>query len=232
MSAVSQQPLRTDLFAALYGGATGSQGGIYTTYWQDVDFQAAPLDLPPFAVPAGSPPLDIPAQESSTDLQQRAQDIRSAFAANQGAPASTVAYLQEAYYFVPVYLANQLVQQGQYQAALDWYRTVYDYTVPEQIRDIYYGLVLDENLPAAALTLPAGWLLDPLNPHAIAATRRDAYTRYTVLQIVQCLFAWADSLFTTDTSESDAQARALVPDRAGAARPGHLRPDRHPATTC
>ena len=59
------------------------------------------------------------------------------------------------------------------------------------------------------MTLPAGWLLDPLNPHAIAATRRDAYTRYTVLQIVQCLFAWADSLFTTDTSESDAQARAL-----------------------
>ena len=114
VSAVSQQPQRTDLFAALYGGATGSQGGIYTTYWQDVDFSAAPLDLPPFAVPAGSPPLDIPAQLSSTDLQQRAQAIRSAFAANQAAPASTLAYLQEAYYFVPVYLANQLVQQGQF----------------------------------------------------------------------------------------------------------------------
>jgi pSer/pThr/pTyr-binding forkhead associated (FHA) protein len=209
VSAVSQQALRTDLFVALYGGISGDQGGIYTTYFQDVDFAADPPDLPPFAIPAVTAPLDIPAQLSSPDLQTRAQAIQSAFAANGGAPESTLTYLKEAYYFVPVYLANQLVQQGQFQAALDWYRTVYDYAVPEQIRDIYYGLVLEEGLPNVASTLPANWLADPLDPHAIAATRRDAYTRYTVLQIVQCMFSWADSLFTTDTSESDAEARGL-----------------------
>jgi Tc toxin complex TcA C-terminal TcB-binding domain len=209
VTAVSQQPVRTDLFAALYGGTTGDQGGIYTTYWQDASQDTAQPPLPPFAVPAGNPPLDIPAQLSSPDLQTRAHAIQAAFGANAGAPASTLTYLQEAYYFVPVYLANQLELQGQYQAALDWYRTAYDYAVPEPVRDIYYGLLLEESLPTVADTLPAGWLLDPLNPHAIAGTRRDAYTRYTVLQIVRCLFDWADALFTTDTAESDAQAKGL-----------------------
>jgi len=217
VAAVSQLPQRTDLFAALLGTTGGSPGVIYTTYWQDVDFGPPDVQLPPFSpVPIVSAPLDIPGHLSSTDLQNRSPAIKQAFEANlavppgftQAAPASMMTYLQEAYYFVPVYLANQLRQQGQFTAALDWYRTTYDYSVPEQISDIYYGLVLEEG-PPQLYTLPAGWLADPLNPHAIAMTRHYAYTRYTVLQIVGCLFAYADSLFTTDTSESDAQARTL-----------------------
>ena len=217
VAAVSQSPQRTDLFVALLGGTSNRPGGIYTTYWQDVDFSPPVLQLPPFSpVPIVTAPLDIPGHLSSADLQNRSPVIKQAFEANmavpadfsQAAPASTMTYLQEAYYFVPVYLANQLQQQGQYTTALDWFRTTYDYSVPEQTRDIYYGLVLEEG-PPQLYTLPTGWLTDPLNPHAIAMTRHYAYTRYTVLQIVKCMFAYADSLFTTDTSESDAQARTL-----------------------
>jgi hypothetical protein len=219
ISAVSRTPDRIDLFVP--GGTGASPDGsasLYTTYWKDVDWTTTPLQLPPFSpipVVTATTPLDIPDQPAGDDLQARRGGIQAAFQANlqpapgftQGAPASTMSYLQEAYYFVPVYLANQLVQQGQFAAALDWYRTVYNYALPEQLRDIYYGLVLEQNLPAVVSSLPAGWLLDPLNPHAIAATRRDSYSRYTVLQIVQCMLGYADSLFTTDTSESDAQAR-------------------------
>ena len=197
---------------------TNSATGFYTTYWQDDTWDSPPLQLPPFSpIPIVAKPLDIPDHLSSSDLQARRHDVQQTFEANlavpadftEAAPASTMTYLQEAYYFVPMYLASQLQQQqGEFTAALDWYRTVYDYSVPGQVRDIYYGLVLDAQ-QASVYTLPSGWLSDPLNPHAIAQTRRYAYTRYTVLQIVQCLFAYADSLFTTDTSEDDAQARTL-----------------------
>jgi hypothetical protein len=121
---------------------------------------------------------------------------------------SNLTYLQEAYYFVPIYLAEQLQKQGQYTVALDWFRTVYDYSMPVAMRNIYYGFELETSL-ATIGTRRADWLLDPLNPHLIAATRRYAYARYTILSIVQCLLDDADAQFTYDTAESDAHARTL-----------------------
>jgi hypothetical protein len=53
------------------------------------------------------------------------------------------------------------------------------------------------------------WLLDPLNPHAIAATRQNTYTRFTLLTIIRCLLDYADAEFTQDTSESNPRARRL-----------------------
>ena len=147
-----------------------------------MDFSPPPLQLPPFSpVPVVTAPLDIPGHLSSADLQKRSPVIKQAFEANmavpagftQAAPASTMTYLQEAYYFVPVYLANQLQQQGQFTAALDWYRTVYDYSVPEQIRDIYYGLVLEEG-PPAAVHAPDGLADGPAEP---ACDRHDQALR-------------------------------------------------------
>src|SRR5262249_16456041 len=53
------------------------------------------------------------------------------------------------------------------------------------------------------------WLLDPLDPHAIATTRRNAYTRFTILAIARCLLDYADHEFTRDTAESNPVARRL-----------------------
>ena len=50
-----------------------------------------------------------------------------AFALNDDAPPSVLAYLKEAYYFVPLHLALALQSAGQYLAALDCFRTIYDY---------------------------------------------------------------------------------------------------------
>ena len=117
-------------------------------------------------------------------------------------------------------------------AALDWYRTVYDYSVPEQIRDIYYGLVLDEQPPAAAYTLPAGWLLGPAEP---ACDRRDQALR------LHQVHGAADRAVHVRLGRLAVHHRHLrvrragqdpVHDRAGAAQPRHLQPDRHPAMTC
>jgi hypothetical protein len=73
---------------------------------------------------------------------------------------------------------------------------------------IYYGLAQEENLSEVYQRAP-DWLLDPLNPHAIAATRRNTYTRFTILSIVRCLLDFADSEFTQDTAESLPRARSL-----------------------
>src|SRR5262249_14725784 len=113
-----------------------------------------------------------------------------------------------AYYFVPMLLALQLQSAGQYTCALDWFRIVYDYSRPVDQRKIYYGLVEEESLPNIQQRAE-DWLLDPLDPHAIAATRAKAYTRFTLQAIVECFIDAADADFTRDTSESLARARML-----------------------
>ncbi len=165
------------------------------------------------AVPRVKSPLNIPLHLSATDLQQRRQQIIAAFALNADAKSSMLTYLREAYYFVPMHLALALQSVGHHLAALDCFRTVYDYEAqiePLNHRNIYYGLELDAKLPDIPVYQQAdGWLLDPLNPHLIAATRRYAYTRFTLMSVVRCLLDFADSEFTQETGESLATARTL-----------------------
>jgi hypothetical protein len=117
-------------------------------------------------------------------------------------------YLQEAYGFVPLHAALTLQQRREYVAALDWFRVVYDYAAPAGERTIYLGLV-DELSLEADFERATDWLLDTMNPHAVAETRRGSYTRFTVLAMVRCLVEYANDLFTSDTAEAIARARTL-----------------------
>ena len=56
---------------------------------------------------------------------------------------------------------------------------------------------------------PEDWLLDPLNPHAIALTRRNAYLRFVLMTLIRCCNDAGDAEFATDTSESLARARLM-----------------------
>jgi hypothetical protein len=169
----------------------------------------SPCNYPNFA-PVYGGPYDITEILTRAQLEGRRVQIQQAFLTNLhlNQPASSLTYLEEAWFFVPVYLALQLERAGQYTAALDWLRTVYDYTLPPADRKVYYGLVLEEKL-STNYHRPADWLLDPLNPHEIAATRANTYTRFTLLTIVECLLVYADDQFTQDTGESVSRARTL-----------------------
>lgn len=150
----------------------------------------------------------------------RIQDIKKHLQANLSAPQgnpignfirtnNVKAYLYEAYYFVPMLIALDQQQRGQFEAALSWYRSVYDYTNNIATkRKIFYGLVLEQSI-TNVYQRPADWLLDPLNPHLIAETRANAYTKYTLMNIVQCMVAYADREFTMDTIETVPRARKL-----------------------
>lgn len=117
--------------------------------------------------------------------------------------------LYEAYYFVPMLIALDQQQRGDYPTALDWYRSVYDYTNNlTNKRKIFYGLTLEENI-TNVIERPTDWLLDPLNPHLIAQTRTNAYTKYTLMNIIQCILSYGDREFTIDTIETVPNARKL-----------------------
>jgi len=137
--------------------------------------------------------------------------VSSLIQSNNAGLRSNLTYLEEAYYFVPVHLALQLQQSGHYAQALDWFRTVYDYSMPrfpEDQRKIYHGLRLEES-SSWDHQRATDWLLDPLNPHAIASTRRNTYSRFTLLSVARCLLDFADAEFTRDTAESVPRARTL-----------------------
>jgi len=130
---------------------------------------------------------------------------------NSGSNLWLTELLNETYYFVPMQIALQLHANGHYQAALDWFRSVYDFRAQLPLRKISYLLRQEENVLTNAERLH-DWYADPLNPHAIAGMRRHTYTRYTILSIVNCLLDYADAQFTTDNSETVPRARELYED--------------------
>lgn len=127
-------------------------------------------------------------------------------------PTSFLEYLYEPYYYLRLQIAYQLQRNREFEAALDWYRTIYDYGMPEEFeyvhsirsyinkRERYYGFALEAK--DSTFERLEDWLLDPLNPHQIAATRADANQRFTLMCIVRCLLEYADSEYTRDTVES------------------------------
>ncbi len=176
-----------------------------------MDFEDAPWDwqgfpaFPDVIAPICSGPFEITEQISSADLQSRHDAIKTAFDDNSG---WNLTYLAEAWFFVPLQIALQLQQAGQYTAALDWLRTIYDYSAPLPFRKIYDGLRREET-NTGGYERSDDWLRDPLNPHAIAATRPNTYTRYTLMSLIRCFLDFADAEFTRDTAESNPRARAL-----------------------
>jgi hypothetical protein len=164
-------------------------------------FQVVPLISAAFNIPCGGEVIE---------LQARRNTIKNVYNDNKGASASILTYLAEAYRLVPLQLGLNMQASGQFQAALDWFLTVYDYRAPQGQRYIDYGLAIDAGLPATSVFLhPEDWLLDPLNPHAIAFTRRLAQTRFVIATIIRCLNDFGDSEFTADTGESLVRARLL-----------------------
>ncbi len=160
--------------------------------------------------PSYNGPFDIPGKLAEYELSARKKYIKAAFDTNKGGRKSNLAYLEEFFYFVPMQIALSLQRCGQYMAALDWFRTIYDYSVPLDQRKIYSGP--NEEEPGGVsdvLNLPSDWLLDPLNPHSIAEARPNTYTHYTLFSLIRCFLEYADAEFTRDTAESVPRARTL-----------------------
>jgi Tc toxin complex TcA C-terminal TcB-binding domain len=120
---------------------------------------------------------------------------------------------REAFWAVPIFIAQRLHAGGQYLAALDWLWTLYPYN-DSTVVSISHLINLERQTAQAVPDLtPPDWTTTSLNPFAIintAAMPRPApFTRYTLLTLVRVHLDYADAEFAAGTTESVAHARAL-----------------------
>lgn len=121
-------------------------------------------------------------------------------------------YVEEAYFQVPLLIARQLAKNGEFEAALDWFGTIYDHTRPKGERKLWYGLRRTPTARETRFDPKTPWMANPLRPHEVARTRTDhvnPYTLFTQLSLVQCLAEFGDEEFSRDTSSSVARATTL-----------------------
>ena len=159
------------------------------------------------------PTLPPPNQSAAYDYRlgpNRGMTINliSVWNSNAGKTRINQVLLEEAYVFVPLAMGLQLQRSGDFLAALDWFRWVFDYTAPRASRVLYPGI---EPNPGSGIWRAGNWawLQDPLDPHSIARGRRGTYRRFILLTIIRCLLDYADSEFTRDTAESIPLARTM-----------------------
>jgi len=169
-------------------------------------------DASPLPVrPDHNGPNDLPI--ALTRDQRAARRILQAEGAKSlaGHPAWLRAYLTEAWYAGRVAIGLSLHRSRDHEAALDCFRTVFDDLAAPGKRKIDPSLVTEEAL-SETFKRAADWLRDPLDPHAIAATRRNTRTRFVRIAILRCQLDWADEAFGRDTPESLPVARRLYQD--------------------
>jgi hypothetical protein len=140
---------------------------------------------------------------------------RAKIATNVGSnPSFTNTLTSEAYYALPILLAQELTRSRNYELALHYYRLVYDYTrlpngtLASDERIVYPALISSNGSTYSEPTVMA-WLINPNNPYTLAGLRSNAHLDYVVMSVVRCLLAYADTEFTADTSESVDRARSL-----------------------
>ena len=178
--------------------------------------------------PRGAGPFDLLPERDINALKQRRVHIETMWQPHRDAPASVRAYLKEAYNLVPLYLGYELQRGGNYEEALLWYRQVYDYLQPSGAqRKIDYSLRLEEELGYGHEDAEE-WLDDASNPHAIAATRKNTYTRHVLLMIIRCLIDYANALFSRDNVTDNARARELYTLALTLLELGDLKPGSSP----
>jgi hypothetical protein len=113
---------------------------------------------------------------------------------------------REAFWVVPMLLAQRLQSAGDFAAALDWYWLLYPYDLDHPVS--IYDPINHETVFGPDLTFPSNWT-QLLNPFTLVAHRPAPYTRATLLAIIRCHVEYADAEFTRETDESVANARGL-----------------------
>jgi hypothetical protein len=161
-------------------------------------FRLTPV-MPPYS------PLPVDLRGSDAQLRTRLGEIA---ALNPDTSAVGWAYLDEAFYLLPLHLALQLQRSGFFDDALREFRKLYDYGSATQ-RYTYPPLDPAGAATPAAYSRLADWLADPLDVHAIAAIRPGTAARAVLLALVRCLLDYGDSEFTQDTGEAITRARLL-----------------------
>ena len=144
-------------------------------------------------------------------------------------------YNWELFFHAPVLLAKRLTSSQRFEEADRWLRKVFDPTASDgaaparywkikpffeaaQVPDIHELLLLLQYDGPQAEKLAAReafedqiwrWRRRPFDPHLIASLREGSYQRAVVMQYLDNLVAWGDSLFAQDSIEAINEATQL-----------------------
>jgi hypothetical protein len=146
-------------------------------------------------------------------------------------------YNWEVFYHVPMFTASLLLQNQQFQDALNWLKYIFNPTdtssnpspqrfwqtapffamnasdwAAQQVQNLLTTLAADTQQgigDPATVNAITNWMNDPFDPHAIAGTRISAYAKATVMQFLNVLLAWGDWYYAQYTAEFVSQAEQL-----------------------
>ena len=199
---------------------------------------------------AGLPALYSPALQASPATVDPSQGDNFSFQATYGPVVGRVSwgedgeiidfsrsaaysvYNWELFFHVPLYIAQALRQNQQFEDSLTWLEYVFNPTAPgpaavperywvtlpfstlttaaaaqQQINNILGLVNQDDPTEVGAVQ---SWELDPFNPFLVADQRPVAYMKAVVMAYVDTLTGWADNLFATASRENLGQATLLL----------------------
>ena len=139
-------------------------------------------------------------------------------------------YNWEVFYFAPMFVVAQLMQNGQYQDAMTWIEHIINPTdssgdptparywqtkpfnqmhaqdwLAQQIDQILANESIASNSQAIA-----DWIAHPYDPHRVAELRPAAYAKAAVMKLLDNLIAWARSYYAQYTAETVGAAEQLL----------------------
>ncbi|HEY4088381.1 MAG TPA: neuraminidase-like domain-containing protein [Bryobacteraceae bacterium] len=145
--------------------------------------------------------------------------------------ASYSVYNWELFFHIPLYIAELLSQNQQFEDAAKWFHYIFDPTragtdpapkrfwIPKPIYDLTSADILAQRInnlleavnlgDANAINQVESWRRDPFNPFLLADQRPVAYMKRTVMSYLDNLIAWADQLFASESREALSEATLL-----------------------
>jgi len=145
--------------------------------------------------------------------------------------ASFSVYNWELFFHIPLYTAELLSQNQQFEDALAWFHYIFDPTrpgtdpapkrfwIPKPLYDLTSADILSQRINNLLVEVNQGdpnaiaqvesWRNDPFNPFLLADQRPVAYMKRTVMSYLDNLIAWADNLFATESREALSEATLL-----------------------
>jgi len=149
-----------------------------------------------------------------------------------GPSAAFSVYHWELFYHIPLYIAQLLSQNQQFEDAQTWYHYIFNPTrqgsdpvpqrfwIPKPLHNLTSAQILAQQISNLLVAVNQGdptfvaqvqaWRNNPFNPFVLADMRQGVpYMKSTVMSYLDNLIAWGDNLFSTESREALSEATLL-----------------------
>lgn len=145
--------------------------------------------------------------------------------------ASFSVYNWELFYHIPLYIAQLLSQNQQFEDAQTWFHYIFNPTrqgndpvpqrfwIPKPLHDLTSSQILQQKIEKLLQAVNQGdntavaqietWRNNPFNPFVLADQRPVAFMKSTVMSYLDNLIDWGDNLFSTESREKLSEATLL-----------------------